>query len=374
MDRMTENLLFTPGPLSTSPAVKQAMLRDLGSRDGEFITIVREIRSKLLELAGPGYAGYEAVLLQGSGTFAIESVLGSVIPPQGRLLVAVNGAYGRRIVQIARRLGIDAFELSFEEDQPVDAAVVGTVLRLEGPFTHVAVIHCETTTGLMNPVELIGERVESAGAAYIVDAMSSFGGAPLDVGTARIDYLISSANKCIQGVPGFAFVLARRDSLLKAEGWARSFSLDLLAQWRGLESDGQFRFTPPTHALLAFRRALEELEAEGGIPGRNARYRANHQVLMDEMREIGLKAYLRPEHQGPIITTFRYPAHVNFSFERFYDLLRDRGLVIYPGKLSREDCFRIGTIGHLFPADMRRLASAILEVLAAMNVELPHES
>ena len=371
---MTERLLFTPGPLSTSPAVKQAMQRDLGSRDAEFIAIVRAIRRHLTALAGPAADAYEAVLLQGSGTFAIESVLGSAIPPQGRLLVAINGAYGRRIVQIARRLGIDCVDLTFEENQPLDAAAIGSALRDQGPFTHAAVIHCETTTGIINPVDAIGEAVEAAGVTYIVDAMSSFGGIPLDLGAARIDYLISSANKCIQGVPGFAFVLARRQRLLETEGWARGFSLDLLAQWRGLESDGQFRFTPPTHALLAFHHALDELEAEGGIAARNLRYRANHQALMEQARAIGLQAYLRPEHQGPIITAFRYPAHANFSFERFYDLLHERGLVIYPGKLSREDCFRIGTIGHLFPDDVRRLGHAMGEVLAEMNVEQPHES
>jgi 2-aminoethylphosphonate-pyruvate transaminase len=373
-NKMTEKLLFTPGPLSTSPAVKQAMQRDLGSRDAEFIATVREIRRKLVALGGPGCAAYEAVLMQGSGTFAIESVLGSAIPPDGRLLVAINGAYGRRMVQIARRLGIETVELNFEENQRVDAAAVGGALGDRGPFTHAAVIHCETTTGIVNPVEPIGEAVAAAGAAYIVDAMSSFGGMPLDVAAAAIDYLVSSANKCIQGVPGFGFILARRVRLLETEGWARSVSLDLLAQWRGLESDGQFRFTPPTHALLAFRRAIEELEAEGGIPARYTRYRCNHQTLIDEMRAIGFEAYLRPEDQGPIITSFRYPAHANFHFERFYGLLSDRGLVIYPGKLSRENCFRIGTIGHLFPADIRRLTAAIREVLAEMEVELPHES
>jgi 2-aminoethylphosphonate-pyruvate transaminase len=301
-------------------------------------------------------------------------VLGSAIPPDGRLLVAINGAYGRRMVQIARRLRIETVELNFEENQPVDAAAVGGTLRDRGPFTHAAVIHCETTTGIVNPVQPIGEVVAAAGAAYIVDAMSSFGGMPLDVAAAGIDYLVSSANKCIQGVPAFGFILARRARLLETEGWARSVSLDLLAQWRGLESDGQFRFTPPTHALLAFRRAIEELEAEGGIPARYTRYRCNHQTLMEEMRAIGFEAYLRSEDQGPIITSFRYPAHVNFHFERFYGLLSDRGLVIYPGKLSRENCFRIGTIGHLFPADIRRLTAAIREVLAEMEVELPNES
>jgi 2-aminoethylphosphonate-pyruvate transaminase len=374
MKEMSDKLLFTPGPLSTSPEVKRAMLRDLGSRDSEFIGTVREIRRGLVALAGPGAAAYEAVLMQGSGTFAIESVLGSVVPPRGRLLVAVNGAYGRRMEQIAARLGIAAARVCFEENAPVEAVAVAEALRVQGPFTHTAVIHCETTTGILNPVERIGEAVAAAGAEFIVDAMSSFGGLPLDVAGARIDYLVSSANKCIQGVPGFGFVLARRERLLEIEGRARSLSLDLLAQWRGLESDGQFRFTPPTHALLAFRRALEELEAEGGIAGRNARHRANHAVLMEEMEAIGFEPYLAPEHQSPIITTFRYPAAAGFDFGDFYSRLSARGMVIYPGKLTHQDCFRIGTIGHLFPDDIRRLGAAIREVLAEMGIQLRHES
>lgn len=367
---MTEKLLFTPGPLSTSAAVKDAMQRDLGSRDAEFIAAVREIRYGLVSLAGPGADDYEAVLMQGSGTFAIESVIGSAVPLGGRLLVAVNGAYGRRMVQIAKRLGIETVPLSFEENEPVDAGRIGDALNSGTPFTHAAVIDCETTTGILNPVGQIGDIARKAGAVFIVDAMSSFGGIPIDVGACRIDFLVSSANKCIQGVPGFGFVLARRTSLQECEGRARSVSLDLFAQWRGLETDGQFRFTPPTHAILAFRRALRELQEEGGVAGRCARYSANRAALMEQMSAMGFLPYLRREHQGPIITTFRYPADPRFNFEQFYAALSHRGFVIYPGKLTRENCFRIGTIGNIFPADIGRLTAAIGEVLAEAGVEL----
>ena len=365
---MTEKLLFTPGPLSTSTAVKDAMMRDLGSRDAEFIAAVREIRCGLVALAGPGGDDYEAVLMQGSGTFAIESAIGSAVPRGGRLLVAVNGAYGRRMVQIAERLGIATEALLFAEDEPVDAGRVAVALNSGDPFTHAAVVHCETTTGILNPIERIGEAVHRTGAVFVVDAMSSFGGIPLDVAGCHMDFLVSSANKCIQGVPGFGFVLAKRTSLQECEGLARSVSLDLFAQWRGLETDGQFRFTPPTHTILAFLRALQELEEEGGVAGRCARYSANHAALMDEMAAMGFVPYLRPEYQSPIITTFRYPANPRFSFEQFYAALSSRGFVIYPGKLTRENCFRIGTIGYIFPADIGRLAGAIREVLAEAGV------
>ena len=369
---MKDSLLFTPGPLSTSPAVKQAMQRDLGSRDGEFIATVREIRSKLLELGGVSSAGYEAVLMQGSGTFAVESVIGSAIPRQGRLLVAVNGVYGRRMALIAQRLGIDTVVLTFEENEPVDAGRVAEALDRDGPFTHAGVIHCETTTGILNPIEAIGAAVHRAGAIFVVDAMSSFGGIPLDVAGVPIEFLVSSANKCIQGVPGFGFVLTQRERLLECEGRARSLSLDLFDQWRGMETDGMFRFTPPIQTLLAFHRALQELEDEGGIAGRSARYSANHAALMEEMLAIGFVPFLRPEHRSPIITSFRYPPDPQFSFGRFYAELSRRGFVIYPGRLKDEDGFRIGNIGHIFPEDVHRLGAAIREVLAQAGVELEH--
>lgn len=364
-----DKLLFTPGPLTTSRTVKEAMLRDLGSRDREFLNVVAEIRERLLALGGLASAEYECVLMQGSGTFAIESVLSSVVPHDGKLMVLVNGAYGRRMVQIARVHGIAVEVVEVAENATIEAPLAAERLKQAGDVTHVAVVHCETTTGIVNPIAAIGAAVARAGAAYIVDAMSSFGAIEVDLGAAWIDFLISSANKCIEGVPGFGFVLARRDTLEAAKGRARTLSLDLHAQWAGLEADGQFRFTPPTHALLAFRQALEELEAEGGVAGRGARYRSNHETLRRGMREMGFEAYLADEDQRCIITAYRYPADPRFRFEEFYARLSGRGFVIYPGKLTRAACFRIGTIGRLFPKDVEALLAAIGEVLGEMGVE-----
>jgi 2-aminoethylphosphonate-pyruvate transaminase len=361
-------LLFTPGPLTTSSSVKEAMLRDAGSRDPEFIAAVREIRSRLLSLAGAEDAGYEAVPMQGSGTFGIESVIGSAIPRDGKLLVLINGAYGRRMAQIAQVLGIDMVQVSVSEDQPITQAMARSALAANPGVTHAGVVHCETTTGILNPIQEIGEVVRSSGCRYIVDAMSSFGGIPLSVRDCFIDFLVSSANKCIQGVPGFSFAIVRRGALQECEGRARSLSLDLHAQWKGLESDGQFRFTPPTHAVLAFRQALSELEAEGGIAGRAARYAENHRALMQGMTRLGFEAYLAPELQSHIITSFRYPRHAAFEFSHFYGLLSERGFAIYPGKLSNADCFRIGTIGHIFPADIEALVDVIGDVLGEMGL------
>ena len=365
-----DKILFTPGPLTTSRTVKQAMLRDLGSRDFEFIELVRDIRRRLLALAQVTPETHTAILMQGSGTFGLEAVVSSTIPPEGKLLVVINGAYGRRIARMAGILGIPTATLDVPEDRTPDPQAVADALAQDPAISHVAVVHCETTTGIVNPVEELGRAVKEQGRLYFVDAMSSFGGIPLDMAAAGIDYLVTSANKCIEGVPGFSVILARLEPLLRTQGYARSLSLDLLAQHQGLEANGQFRFTPPTHALLAFHQALVELEMEGGVAVRSARYRRNHETLLAGMRALGFQEYLRPEDQGPIITSFRYPAHPNFQFDAFYRALSEKGYTIYPGKVSHADCFRIGHIGRIFPADVQDLLRAIQETLQEMGIPM----
>ncbi len=365
-----DKLLFTPGPLTTSATVKQAMLRDLGSRDFEFIQLVRNIRQQLLHLGQVADQGYEAILMQGSGTFGIEAVIGSMTPPDGKWLVIINGAYGQRIAEIAEMLKIEVVRLSHPENNLPNLAIIEEILTADATISHVALVHCETTSGIINPVTEIGVLVRQAGRRYFVDAMSSFGVIPLNLAESGIDYLVSSSNKCIEGVPGFSFILARRASLLETKGYARSVSLDLLAQWQGLEANGQFRFTPPAHTMLAFAQALRELEAEGGIPGRAARYRRNYETLVQGMRQLGFAEYLPTHLQGYIITSFCYPLHPNFDFERFYQLLNEKGFTIYPGKVSNADCFRIGHIGRIFEADVQALLSAIEEALVEMEIEL----
>lgn len=365
-----DKTLFTPGPLTTSSTVKQALLRDLGSRDYEFIDAVAGIRRSLLKIGGVVDQGYEAIIMQGSGTYCLESVISSVIPPGGKLLAIINGAYGRRIAQIANVYDIEVLPIECPENQAPDLAGIHFALRTNEKISCVAVVHCETTTGLINPIEKIGEIVQEFEVDYFVDAMSSFGAVPINLGEIGIDYLVTSANKCIEGVPGFGVILAKRDTLVKTEGYAQTFSLDLLAQVRRLNKDGQFRFTPPTHALLAFHQALLELEAEGGVEGRAARYMANYETLIAGMRAMGFQEYLKPEDQGYIIISFPYPDHPNFDFEEFYQRLNDHNFVIYPGKVSQADCFRIGSIGRIFPADITALLTAIRETLTAMDINL----
>jgi 2-aminoethylphosphonate-pyruvate transaminase len=368
--KQKEQILFTPGPLTTSRTTKLAMMRDLGSRDSEFIEIVKQIRCRLVQLGQTDPDQYTAVLIQGSGTFALEAVVSSTVPPDGKLLIIINGAYGKRLAQIASTLRIDFITLDYPENTIPDLNEIEYTLKDDTNITNVSVVHCETTTGIMNPVLEIGELVARSGAKYFVDAMSSFAAVPLDLSECGIDYLVSSANKCIEGVPGFSFVLCKLSSLMETDGYARTLSLDLLQQYRGFEKNGQFRFTPPTHALLAFRQALDELREEGGVQGRAKRYYKNYETLVEGMRRLGFKEYLRPENQGYIITSFLYPEDPNFSFEQFYDSLRQKGFVIYPGKVSDADCFRIGSIGRIFEDDISDLLDAIKQTIDRMNVKL----
>ncbi|HWA95887.1 MAG TPA: 2-aminoethylphosphonate--pyruvate transaminase [Terracidiphilus sp.] len=369
----TSKRLFTPGPLNTTETVKAAMLCDMGSRDPEFLRVVREIREQLLEIAGVADT-FEAVLMQGSGTYVVESVISSAIPRNGKLLALVNGAYGRRIAQIAKIHGIDTVVLELPENRKFTSADVKQKLAETPGVTHVAVVHCETTTGILNAIEEIGQVAADAGAVYFVDAMSSFGAVDIDFAAAKIDFLVSSANKCIEGVPGFGFVLARRARLLELKGRARTLSMDLYAQWAGAVSDGQFRFTPPIQTLLAFHQALKEFKAEGGVASRSERYRSNHEVLMHGMRGLGFQTYLKPDDVSYIITTFRYLDDPKFTYEAFYERLSDRGFIIYAGKLTDEPCFRIGTIGQLYPKDMEALMENMRIVLEEMSVVIPSEA
>ena len=366
-----DKLLFTPGPLTTSLTVKQAMLRDLGSRDEAFLSAVREVRERLLGAYGLSQArGWEAIPLQGSGTYAVEAAISSVVPRGGKLLALVNGAYGERVVRMAAVHGIACEVLRTGEDTPIDPSAVRAALTRDPALTHVSLVHVETSSGVLNPLAAIGEIVRAAGRTFFVDAMSSFGALSIEFEAAGVDFLAASANKCLEGIPGLAFVIARRSALEGIEGQARALVLDVFAQWRGLEKDGQFRFTPPTHALLALRQALIELELEGGVAARGARYRANHERLRGGMEALGFRSYVQREHASPIISTFLYPRHPRFDFPDFYRRLSARGFLIYPGKLTRADCFRVGNIGQLFPRDMDALLAAVPLVLREMGLEL----
>jgi 2-aminoethylphosphonate-pyruvate transaminase len=364
-----DKLLFTPGPLTTSHSVKEAMLHDAGSWHFEFNALVAEIRSKLLELAGVSRDdGYDAIPIQGSGTFGVEAVFQTSIAPGEKVAVLSNGAYGERMIQMLKHAGIDHVALRTNEDQATDPGALDQLLASDADVSHVAAVHCETTTGVLNPIDRIGEVTRRHGRCYIVDAMSSFGALPIDLQALNISYLISSANKCIEGVPGFSFVICRRDDLFARDGNARCLSLDLLDQLKGFEKNGQFRYTPPTHAILAFSRALDELEMEGGMEARCRRYARNHEVLVSGMRALGFRPLLDPSIQSCIITSFHFPDDPEFEFNSFYRSLSDKGFIIYPGKISQADTFRIGSIGRIFESDVRGLLDAIRQTVGELGI------
>lgn len=367
MDKNTYKLL-TPGPLTTTETVKEAMQIDRCTWDEDYKNMTQEIRTGLLKLAHADNGDYTTVLMQGSGTFGVESVLSGVISSTDKVLVLQNGAYSKRMVEMCDYHGIKY--VVYEEDYAhvPDPAIVEDVLKSDGNITHISMVHSETTSGLLNNISAIGELAKKYNKKFIVDAMSSFGGVDINVPELGITYLVSSANKCIQGVPGFSFIIANVSDLKQTKGIARSLSLDLYAQWETMEKDGgKWRFTSPTHVVAAFSQALKELAAEGGVTARNARYTATNRALRKGMEELGFKAYIDEAHQGPIITTFFYPENCKFTFAKMYGYLKDNGYVIYPGKLTDEETFRLGNIGEIYMDDVEKILGIFKDFVSAEN-------
>ncbi|GLK71420.1 2-aminoethylphosphonate--pyruvate transaminase [Ancylobacter dichloromethanicus] len=363
-----EPYLLTPGPLTTAAAVKQAMLRDWGSWDGDFHALTAELRRRLLAMIGDTQGEFDCVPMQGSGTFCVEAMLGTLVPREGKVLVLANGAYGLRAAQILRTLGRAHAVIDKGDYLPPRGEEVGAALDADPAITHVLAIHCETSSGILNPVAEISQAVEARGRKLLIDSMSAFGAVPADAGTLRYEAIVSSANKCIEGVPGFGFVIARKSALEAARGNCHSLSLDLHDQWTVMEKTGQWRFTPPTHVVAAFIEALRLHAAEGGVAARGARYVQNRDVLVAGMRAAGFETLLADRWLSPIIVTFFCPADPNFAFPRFYELMKAKGFLIYPGKLTVAESFRVGCIGHLDATVMRAVVAAARQSLDEMGV------
>jgi 2-aminoethylphosphonate-pyruvate transaminase len=367
MNELREPYLLTPGPLTTSLATKSAMLRDWGSWDRDFNELTAGVRRRLLAVAHAEDT-HVCVPLQGSGTYAVEAALATLLPWDGKALVLMNGAYGQRMGRILQYLGREFVPLDTGDYLPPSPERVETMLAVDPDITHVAVVHCETSSGILNPLEAIAEVTHRQGRRLFVDAMSSFGALPVDARELPFDGLVSSANKCFEGVPGFGFALLRREALEHCVGNAHSLSLDLYEQWVCLERTGQWRFTPPTHVVAAFASALEQHEAEGGVAGRLARYAHNKMLLVEGMRAMGFHTLLADRWLSPIIVTFHAPGHPRFDFSAFYQIIKRRGFIIYPGKLTQVDSFRIGCIGQLFEEQMRGVLTAIRAALDEMDI------
>jgi len=358
--------LLTPGPLTTAPEVKQAMLHDYGSRDTRFIDMNRRVRDRLAAIVGG--AGYTAVPLQGSGSFVVEAMIGTFVPADGKLLIAINGAYGQRIAKICKYYGLATTVVECAENKPVDPEAIDAALAADTTVTHVAVVHCETTTGILNPIKAVADVVARHGRRLLIDSMSAFGAIPIDAGEIAFDAVAASSNKCLEGVPGMGFCIARIDALEACEGNARSLVLDLYDQWRSMEKNGQWRFTPPVQVIAAFDEAISRFDAEGGVDGRGGRYADNCRKLISGMRALGFETLLPDELQAPIIVTFLTPADPAFDFQTFYDSLSDKGFVIYPGKLTVADTFRIGCIGDLGGAEIDAALAAIETTLGELGI------
>ena len=366
--KLGEPYLLTPGPLTTSFPVKEAMLKDWGSWDDDFRAMTRDMRNRLLALLGPGAEDFDCVPMQGSGSFCVEAMLGSFVPRDGKVLVLANGAYGQRSAKTMEYLGRDHVVLDKGDYLPPRGDEVARILADDPAITHVVAIHCETSSGILNPVEEISEVTYAAGRKLLVDSMSAFGAIPLEVAQVRYEAMVSSANKCIEGVPGFGFVIARNSELEAAKGNSHSLSLDVHAQWENMEKTGQWRFTPPTHVVAAFLEALRGHEAEGGVDGRGARYARNRDVIVDGMRDLGFETLLKDRWLSPIIVTFFCPADEKFVFTNFYDRMKEKGFIIYPGKLTVVGSFRIGCIGQMNEDVMRQVITAAKESLEEMGV------
>jgi 2-aminoethylphosphonate-pyruvate transaminase len=358
--------LLTPGPLTTSLSVKQAMLHDWGSRDQAFIDMTARVREKLVALVASADT-HVCVPIQGSGTFAVEATIATLLPRDGKLLVLINGAYGHRMVTICNYLGRACTTLETPEDTPNDVVALDRALAADPSISHVAAIQCETTSGILNPMAEVAACVKKHGRSLIIDAMSGLGALPLDDDSVPFDAVVASSNKCLEGVPGIGFAIIRRAVLENCEGNSHSLSLDLYAQWRGLEGNGQWRFTPPTQVLAALDKAIAEHEAEGGVAGRGGRYAANCRALIDGMRALGFRPLLSDNLQAPIIVTFHMPADPKFDFEDFYRRVGEKGFLLYPGKLTVAPSFRVGCIGRLGVPEIKRALAAIEETVARIG-------
>jgi len=368
MIRGNDPILLTPGPLTTSLRTKQAMLNDWGSWDSAFNAITASLRRDLVDIVS-GEAGYTCVPLQGSGTFSVEAAIGTVVPRAGRVLVPNNGAYCARIVRICRILGRAVVDLPVPEDQPVTGAIVEAALAADPAITHVAQVHCETGAGVLNDLASIADVCAKRGKGLIVDAMSSFAALPIDVRATPFDALVAASGKCLEGVPGMGFVIVRKAVLEARAGNAHSLAMDLHDQYVYMEKTTQWRYTPPTHVVAALRVAVDQFIEEGGQPARLARYIRNCETLVAGMAELGFRPFLSPSVQAPIIVTFHAPADPAYDFRTFYEKTRERGYILYPGKLTQVETFRVGCIGAIDDNEMRNVVGAVGETLKDMGIK-----
>ncbi len=367
MSSITSPILLTPGPLTTSDRTRNAMLRDWGSWDSDFNRITARIRERVLDIVH-GKGTHECVPMQGSGTFSVEAAVGTLVPRDGHVLVPSNGAYCQRLARICRVLGRKVTTIDYTEDRQVQPDDVERALAADPSITHVAVVHCETGAGVLNPLHEIALVAARHGCGLIIDAMSSFGAIEIDARKTPFDAVIAASGKCLEGVPGMGFVVVRRSTLEKCEGNCHSLSMDLYDQWVYMEKTTQWRFTPPTHVVAALDEAIAQYIEEGGLAARGGRYARNCKALVDGLAALGLRSFLDQSIQAPIIVTFHAPDDANYDFKTFYQEVKKRGYILYPGKLTQVETFRVGCMGHFGEAGIPGAVEAIGQTLKAMGI------
>ena len=368
MDR--DRILLTPGPLTTTLRTKLAMLKDWGSWDADFIAVTASVRRSLLAIIH-GQDSHVVVPLQGSGTFSVEAAVATLVPHDGHVLVLDNGAYCKRAARITSMMGRRCTTMSFDEASPVDPQALAQRLQEDASITHVVLIHCETGAGVLNPLQAVADVCAQFDRGLIVDAMSSFAALEIDARKIRFDALVAASGKCLEGVPGMGFVFIRQAVLDGCAGRSQSLAMDLHDQYVYMEKTGQWRFTPPTHVVVALHEAIAQFEAEGGQSARLARYTRNYQTLVAGMAALGFKPFLDPAVQAPIIVTFHAPQHPAYEFKRFYDTAKHYGFLLYPGKLTQVETFRVGCIGAIGPVEMRQAVDAVAQTLRDMGISQP---
>ena len=365
MDR--DKILLTPGPLTTTLRTKLAMLRDWGSWDADFNAVTASVRKSLLAVIH-GQDSHVVVPLQGSGTFSVEAAVATLVPRDGHVLVLDNGAYCKRAAKLTTLMGRRCTVMGFDDAVQVSPAALADRLQSDRTITHVVMIHCETGAGVLNPLQAVADVCAANGKGLIVDAMSSFGAIEIDARKTRFDALVAASGKCLEGVPGMGFVFIRKTLLDECAGRSQSLAMDLHDQYVYMEKTTQWRFTPPTHVVVALAEAIAQFEAEGGQPARLARYTSNYQTLITGMKKLGFKPFLDPAIQAPIIVTFHAPADSKYDFKTFYAAARARGFILYPGKLTQIETFRVGCIGAIGPDEMEQAVHAMGLALQDMGI------
>jgi len=364
---MKPMILLNPGPANTTETVKRAMTRpDICPREREFGELMSWVRDALTRVVHAGDT-YTTVLLGGSGTAGVEAAISSAVPTEGRLLVIDNGAYGARVAQIAAAYGIAHDVESFGVGGFPDLDRIAKRLQ-ERRYTQLAVIHHETSTGVLNPVEAIGELCKRANVEMIVDAMSSYAGIPIDIERMGADFLVASSNKCIQGMAGLSFVICRRERLDRMQPIVgRSFYLGLSGHHRFFERDRQMQFTPPVQVVYALEQALKEYFAEGG-ENRHRRYVTNWEILDGGMTALGFRKLLPEAILSRILTCYIEPDHPRYAFDAMHDSLYQKGFTIYPGKGAARATFRLANMGNVCADDMRAFLQAMSETIVELGI------